>query len=52
MKKQVIVLLVSDEIEFKGKCINEVKKGYFILITDTVSQKDVIALNILCYLTT
>lgn len=35
MKKSAV--LTWDEIEFKAKCIKQVKEGHFILITDRVS---------------
>ena len=44
-------MLTWDKVEFKAKCIEQVKEGYFMLITDTVSQGGIIALSILCYLT-
>lgn len=37
--KKVFVLLISNKTEFKAKCIEQIKEGYFILITNIFPRR-------------
>ena len=46
MKKNGVVILKSDKIDFKAKAIVRDKEGHYIIIKGTIQQKDITLVNI------
>ena len=45
-KQVVVVILISDKIDFKPDLIRDDREGYYILITGKVHQENIAILNI------
>ena len=45
-KKAGVAILISDKIDFKTKAVKRDKEGYYIMIKESIQEKDITIVNI------
>ena len=45
-KKAEVAILISDKVDFKTKSIVKDQKGHYVVIIESIQEKDVIFVNI------